>query len=199
MDELITAHYSWTEADFIEACVARHRYSLRSPIVGLGRVFLTGVAVLAVAVVTVKQGAELNPRTIVPDLAIPLLFGVGLLYLFYPQNFLNRLWYRHNCRSLPEATRSIEWGFGPADLWSRTELAESVYRWELFQTIVETRRCFLLYQGPHLALWLPDRAFSSPGMLRMFSDLARTKVPNYVVLGECRFPAKPEPIGLDEL
>ncbi len=120
-------------------------------------------------------------------------------YLFYPKNFLNVLWYRHHYRALPEATRSIEWGFEPEQLWSRTELAESVFRWELFQTIVETPKCFLFYQGQHLLLWLPARAFSSPGMLRMFTDLTRAKVPNYVVLGECRFPAKPEPVAFEEL
>ena len=32
----------------------------------------------------------------------------------------------------------------------------------------------------------------------MFTDLARARVPNYVVLGECQFTAKPEPICLDE-
>jgi hypothetical protein len=199
MDEMITARYTMTERDYVEVCVARHRYSIRGPIVGFARVLFTGLAVLVVVAVTVKQGVALNPRTIVQDLTFPILLVGGLMYLFHPRNFLNVLWYRHHCRSLPEATRSIEWGFEPSQLWSRNELAESVFRWELFQTIVETPRCFLFYQGQHLLLWLPSHGFSSPGMLRMFTELARAKVPNYVVVGECRFPAKPEPIGLNEL
>jgi hypothetical protein len=199
MDEMITARYTWTDADYVEVCVAKHRYSMRGPIVGPARIFFIGLGVLAVVAETVKQGVVPNPWTILPDLAFPLLLVGGLFYLFYPKNFLNVLWYRHHCRSLPSGFRSVEWGFEPEQLWTRTELAESVFRWELFQTIVETPKCFLFYQGQHLLLWLPARAFSSPGMLRMFTDLARAKVPNYVVLGVCQFLAKPEPVGLEEL
>jgi hypothetical protein len=40
---------------------------------------------------------------------------------------------------------------------------------------------------------------SAGGACVLIANLARARVANYVVLGECRFPAKPEPIGLDEL
>ena len=65
--------------------------------------------------------------------------------------------------------------------------------------VVEASSGFLLYQTDQSFRIIPGRAFASAQAIRRFADLARAKVPNYVVLGECQFPAKPEPIGLDEL
>jgi YcxB-like protein len=199
MDEMITARYTMTESDYVEVCVAKHRYSLRGPIAGFARIFCIGLPVLGVVAITMGLPPGADPESVLPGLVVLMLLSAGMAYLFHPKNFLNVLWYRHHWRMLPEATRSIEWGFEPEQLWARNELAESVIRWELFQTIVETPKCFLFFQGKHLLLWLPSHGFSSPGMLRTFTELARTKVPNYVVVGECQFPAKPESVGLDEL
>ncbi len=201
MDDLITARYHITLGDFVKLCAAHQRYIWRrSPIILAGRVFL-GLLVLALLTGwIVRHGNHaFDPGLLVELWWLPVLILL-LTYLFHPKNFLNSIHYAQKFRTIAEASRSIEWGFGPDLLWMRTGLAESTCRWELFDTLVETPECFLFYlPGRHLVLWLPSRGFSSPGMLRSFTDLARTRVPNYVVLGECRFPAKPEPVGLDEL
>jgi hypothetical protein len=123
----------------------------------------------------------------------------SLVYLAHPRNILNRIYYGRKFWTFPEGSRRIEWGCDPEGLWSQTSLASGSYRWELFRTIVETPECFLFYQGEQISLWLPGHAFSNPGDLRQFADLARSRVANYVVLGEYRFPSKPEPVGLNEL
>jgi hypothetical protein len=68
----------------------------------------------------------------------------------------------------------------------------------VFVKVVEAPKGFLLYHSIQLFNWIPGHAFASAQELRRFADLARAKVPHYVVLGECQFPAKPEPIGLQE-
>ncbi len=202
MDELITARYRLTVLDYVEVCVANHPYLWRSsPILKFAGLFFGGLLLLAIVGLFVyRGGAAMDPIAFLTDLTILLMFLGALAYLFHPRNLLNRLWYRHNFRSIPEGLRSIEWGFDRETLWARTPLVEGNYRWELFPTIVETPKCLLFYSGQRrLTLWLPSHGFSSPGMLRTFTDLAGSRIPHYVVLGACIFPAKPEPVGLDEL
>ena len=204
MDDLITARYQITLGDFVELCVAHQRFLRRkSPILRFGQVFFGLIALLFLftMVIVVRPGrGAVDPSEVFRELWWLPIVVISVLYLFHPKNVLNRIQYAQKFKTIAEASRSIEWGFGPEGLWSKTGLAESTYRWELFETLAESPECFLFYlPGRHLILWLPAHGFSSPGMLRSFTDLARIRVPHYVVLGECRFPAKPEPVGLDEL
>ncbi len=184
MDDLITARYHLTEQDYCELCVANHRYLWRrSPILWFAWVFFGGLLVLAVAGWFVSRGgAGMDPSTLLLDLPVPLLILGSLAYLFNPRNILNRLWYQYNFRSVLEGARSIEWGFDQEILWLRghplAAQATFIVSRELFPTIVETPKCFLFYQGANDRLsgsGSTSRGFSSPGMLRMFTELARTK------------------------
>lgn len=202
MDDLVTARYTMAADDFVDFCVANQRHLWRSsPVLKLGKVvFFLFLAVLAAGWFVQRGPLALQPWVWLRDLTIPLLVIGLVVYLFRPSNLLNRLGFQYQFRSMvPEAARSTEWGFDGEGLWYRNALAESTFRWELCETIVESPRCFLFYQASRNIACLPSRGFSSPGMLRSFTDLARLRVPNYVVLGPCYFPAKPEPIGLDEL
>jgi hypothetical protein len=200
MIEPLSTRYSLTDADFFEASVAHQRYRLRSPIVNFGRIFFIALLVITLASFWLRRGWQMMESGDLVRLLVAILLLVGaLVYLFHPSNLFNHLWIRHQIRSISQANRSGEWGFDPEGIWTRTELLETTLRWELFKTIVESPKCLLCYQGDLLAFWIVAHSFASPEMLRTFTEIARSKVPNYLVLGECQFPTKPEPFGLDEL
>jgi YcxB-like protein len=205
MDEPISASYRLTEADYIDVVVAQIRSARTSPVFRLGRWLFLGFVVVVTLVVTASvlghPWLPPGPHRLYQLARLVILFCLWLLvYLAYhPRHVPNRFYYHRKFRAIPEGSLRIEWGCDRESLWSQTALASGSYRWELFRTIVETPECFLFYQGEQISLWLPGHAFSSPGDLRRFADLARSRVANYVVLGECQFPTKPEPVGLDEL
>jgi hypothetical protein len=197
MADGIASHYRWEVRDAVNAAAAVQRYQLRSPFL---KYLVLGILALVVA------GAFYVPPVARPSLESlfftigPTLVGIGtLFYLCSPKGLINRLWVGHRVRSIPEASRSVEWSFDDEMIWVRSPMAESTIRWELFKTIVESPDCFLFYQGDIFAMWIPGHGFSSPQAIRRFADLARMRVPHYVTLGECRYPAKPGSTGLDDL
>ncbi len=99
----------------------------------------------------------------------------------------------------PNQAEFVEWTIGRDQISIRTSLAASTILWPLFIKVVESPKGFLLYQSIQLFHWIPAHAFASAAELARFADLARARVPNYVVLGRCLFVGKPEPVGLDEL
>jgi hypothetical protein len=134
--------------------------------------------------------------------AIVLLLGIlvwGWLISGQRNNRFLRWQARKVFRSVPGGSESVEWSFGPDEIAMQTTKSASTLLWPVFIKVVEAPKGFLLYHNSQLFNWIPGHAFSSEGELRRFADLARARVPHYVVLGECRFPAKPEPLGLDEL
>jgi hypothetical protein len=200
MGEPIASTYEWTDDDYIEMIVANQRYALSHPIVRFGLRFLSLIVILggSGAIVGLIVIAPDRPRVLASVVVTVVGLGV-LIYLLRANNFLNRIVFRRQLRSIPSESRRIEWGCDEGGLWLRTSTQESTIRWEKFQTIVETPKCFLFYEGKILNTWLPSRAFRSPEVLRGFAALAQAKIPNYVVLGECRFVGQPKPIGADEL
>jgi hypothetical protein len=205
MDEPISASYTLTEDDYINVAVAQQRYLMTSPVLRLAKWLLLGFVVfITLALPTSVLGRPwLPPKHRLAELVVVAIVLIGLWLLVYlayhPRLVPNRFYYRRKFRSIPESSHRIEWGCDREELWSQTALTSGSYSWVLFKTIVETPECFLFYQGDLLSLWLPGHAFSNPADLRRFSDLARSRVANYVVLGERRFPSKPEPLGMDEL
>jgi hypothetical protein len=200
MADEIASHYRWEIRDAVNAAAAHQRFQFRSPIVQFGKYF--AIAILALVVAAALLSVARPPRNgESPAVSlVTIAFCLGLMaYLCSPKGPVNRWWIGHKVRSIPEASRSVEWSFDDEMLWVRSPLSESTFRWELFKTIVETPDCFLFYQGDIFVLWVPGHGFSSPQAIRRFADLARVRVPHYVTLGECRYPAKPESVGLEEL
>ncbi len=93
----------------------------------------------------------------------------------------------------------VEWSFGPDQLSNQTTNSASTILWPLFIKVVETPKGFMLYQNIQFFNWIPGHAFASAEAVRQFAELARSRVPLYVVLGECQHVGKPEPIVHDEL
>ncbi len=155
-------------------------------------------AVAALGLVLLPRKMPMGSKCLVL-LATAAIVAYATTYLLGVVDVIQWARYRKHIRTVADQSRSVEWGYDHERLWFHSKLIEAAYRWAFFKAIVEAPRCFLLYQGNELVVWLPLRGFASAEAIRQFTDLARARVPNYVVLGECHFPAKPEPIGLDEL
>ena len=126
------------------------------------------------------------------------MYWVWIIVGLRRRTFLKRK-ARRVLRSNPALSTFIDWSIGPDHIIVRTGTAEATLLWPVFMKVVEDPEGFLLFQSTQFYNWIPGRGFTSAGEVRRFADLAREKIPKYVARGECRFVAKPEPIGVDEL
>lgn len=202
MDEPISARYVWDADGLTDAWHAHQCHAIR-PIVRYPIylfMLLLIVATLGIPVWLIVDRRSIPEIQRSGAIAFVILAGIWIWYLTGVRNKRFLKWRaRKAFRSRPTSSDLVEWSIGPDELHNRTANAASTILWPLFIKVVESPKGFLLYQSLQFFNWLPGHAFASERELRRFADLARTKVPKYVVVGECRFPSKPEPIGQDEL
>ena len=203
MDEPISARYVWDPEAFAEALATHQRHSVRP----VFRYLLLGLLMLVYGFPSIGIPVWLivdsrNQPETRRNAAIALVVVVALWAWFIDLVRKKRVlrWRaRRAFRSLPGGPQQVEWSLGPVELSNRTTNSASTFLWTAFLKVVEDRKGFMLYQSGSFFNWIPGHAFASEAELRRFANLARSRVPNYIVLNECQFPAKPEPIGLDEL
>ena len=202
MDEPISARYVWDVEAMTEALAAYQRQSIRPFIRLLSWLLMLCLLFASVFFTTWMMLDSRNPPEIKRNGAIALVVELAVWSWFLDgvrnKRFL-RWQARRVFRSKPVGSDLVEWSIGPEEVSSRTQHSASTILWPLFIKVVETPGGFLLFQSIQLFNWIPGHAFASTDALRRFAELARSRVANYVVLGPCHFPAKPEPIGLDEL
>jgi hypothetical protein len=204
MDEPISARYVWGAEAMTEGLAVHQRQSLRPFLrylgigVGLFVVFLSLLIPIWMIVDSrVRSMPEFRRNAAIALVVLVVIWG-WLIEGIWNHRFL-RWNARRAFRSNPNAAGLVEWSFGPDQISNRTALSSSTIVWPVFVKVVEAPQGISLYQSMQFFHWIPAHAFASGQELRRFADLARDKVPHYVVLGECQFPAKPEPIGLQEL
>jgi YcxB-like protein len=202
MDEPISARYEWNAEGYVDAFEAHRKQAAGT----VGRFLLRALLVIFALVTVglplavVLTGGNWDTKWV--GLVVwAVVFGYFWLmfYLAFWSKALKLRTARKTFRNLPPDALFVEWTFTEDQLANRTALSASTYLWPVFLKAVESPKGFLIYQNTNFFNWIPGHGFASAAEVRRFADLARSKVPNYVVLGECQFPAKPEPIGLDEL
>ena len=89
-----------------------------------------------------------------------------------------------SCRiRVPDEVRSrarVSWEVHPDGILLQTEDWKKEIPWGSIYAILRTRDGFLLWPGDLHETWLPFRAFDRPEDVEVFSDIARSRVPNYV-------------------
>jgi hypothetical protein len=202
MDEPITARFEWNADAMTEAMAAHRRHSLRPVVRALLILFLglyvVGTVGIPLWLVVDSRISPETRRNAFVAFAVVSLAWVWLIGGIYNNRFL-RWKARRVFRSIPGGPQFVEWSIGPDQLSNRTTNSASTLLWPLYVKVVEDRNGFMLYQSVQLFNWIPGHAFASEGELRRFADLARARVANYVVVGECRFIGKPQPLGFEEL
>lgn len=202
MDDPISARYEWNAEGLVDALDVHRR--LAGGTVGrlILRAFLAIFAVVTIVMplgVVLASGGFEAKRGLLTVWAVVFGYCWGVFYLALWSKAIKRRQARRAFRDLPDGDRFVAWTFDEHQIANRTALSTSTFLWPVFIKAVESPKGFMLYQSRNFFRWIPAHGFASEGELHRFADLVRTKVPNYVVLGECQFPAKPEPIGLDEL
>ena len=89
-----------------------------------------------------------------------------------------------SCRiRVPDDVRSgtrVSWELVPDGIHFQTEDSEKELPWGSMYAILRTRDGFLLWPGDLHETWLPVRAFDRSEDVEVFSDIARSRVANYV-------------------
>lgn len=201
MNDPISARYIWDAEAMTEALAAHQRQSLRPVfrylLILLMLISLFATIGLPLLIIGVHGFSPDDRRNAIIALFIFDPLWAGLILGIRKRWFLR--WHaRRVFRSIASGGQSAEWSIGPDEVSIRTDLSASTLLWPYFIKVVETPKGFMLYQNIQLFHWIPGHAFVSAGELRRFADLARGRVANYVVAGECLFPVKPEPTGRDE-
>ncbi len=202
MDEPISARYVWDAGAMTEALAAHQRQPLPRRWIVFRVVYLLAFFVVLIVLPASLAVDSTSPPESRRNAVLVLIMACSFLSWFVIVVRNKRyLGYkvRKAFRSLPNQAEFVEWTVAPGQISTRTSLRASTILWPLFIKVVEAPKGFLLYQNMQVFNWIPGHAFASAAELARFAELARAKVPNYVVLGECRFPVKPEPVGLDEL
>jgi hypothetical protein len=202
MDELISARYFWDVEAMTEALAAHQRHTLR-PIFRYLLIFLALLYVffsigLPIWVIVDSRSSPETRRTAAIVLVVAVVFWGWLIHAIRSNQFL-RWQARWVFRSKPGRPDFIEWSIGPDQLSNRTTYSASTILWPQFFKVVEAPKGFMLYQNRQFFNWIPGHAFASAGAVRRFAEVARAKVPQYVMVGECQYVGKPEPIATDEL
>jgi hypothetical protein len=202
MDEPISARYEWNAEGYVDAFEAHRKQAGRSVGRFLFRALLVVFALVTVGLpmaVVLTNGDWASKRGVLVVWAV--LFGYlwVMIYVALWSKAVKLRGARKTFGNLPPEALVVEWTFAEDQLANRTALSASTYLWPLFLKAVESPKGFLIYQNTNFFNWIPGHGFSSAAEVRRFAELARARIPNYVVLGECQFPAKPEPIGLQEL
>lgn len=202
MDDPISARYVWDPETLTEAWAAYRRDLLR-PVFRYLLMLMAGLAVLGylsvpiVVILDFRNPPEHRRNAVVAFVVISLIWG-WLLSGLWTNRFL-RWNARKAFRSLPGGVQVIEWSIGPDDLNNRAANSSTTLLWTAFHKVVEDRKGFLLFHSAQSFHFIPSHAFTSELEMKRFASLARGRVAKYLVLGDCQFPAKPEPVGLDEL
>jgi hypothetical protein len=197
MDEPISARRIVTEDDYIAASEAHLRHR-STPITRLGQRFFFGLLILLSLTFPIVMFGD-EPRDKKLEALVPMTATIaGLWGAWFWKTRGWRVGIRRNVRAIPEDQRRTEWTFDQDQFVSRNAASSVQTRWSVFKEAVEAPVGFLLYQSAETFSLTPAHAFTSEAELKRFAELARSKIPNYVVLGECQFPAKPEPVGLDD-
>ncbi len=201
MNDPISARYVWDAEAMTEALAAHLRQTLRPVfrylLILLMLIYLFGTIGLPLLIIGGPGSSPDSRRNAIVALFIFVPLWAGLI-LAIRRRWLLRLHAWRVFRSTGRESQAAEWSIGPDELTSRTDLSASIILWPYFIKVVETPKGFMLYQNVQLFHWIPGHAFVSAAELRRFADLARSRVANYVVAGECLFPIKPEPTGRDE-
>ena len=198
MIDSISARYVLTENDLIAAARTHNRMTM-TPYRQFARwlclMILLSVSFVALPVVLLWDNSPSKRASLVPIFAL-VIFGWFIVWI----GLIGwKIDVRQSLRKIPHVERAMEWTIDDQWLSYKTSLTEIRMRWEQIKKFVETPSGFLIYHSRDFFKPLPNHAFTTTESINQFADLARLKVPNYVVLGLCQFPAKPEPIGLDEL
>ncbi len=201
MDDPISVRYAWNIEILIEAWAAHQRSA--SSRVGrfvryLGMLFYL---VLSFGIPSWLLFDHRSPPETRRNAFLALIFvtvlWASLVVLIRKKSFLR--WRAQRVfRSEASDSEVVEWSFGSTEISNRTDNAASTILWPLFVKAVEDRRGFLLYASIQLFHWIPAFGFASEGEMKRFAALARSRVANYIVVGECQFPAKPDPVGLED-
>jgi hypothetical protein len=202
MEGPLSTRYEWdwndwrTASDFHRSHLARRQEGIAWIVLLEKGTLLTVVVALGLSILPTKMPLEIKWLVVLGTIGTTYY---AVAYLSVLVNAIQWMRYRKKLRSMANLSRSVEWDYDQERLRFRSELTEVAYRWAFFKTIVEAPRCFLFYEDKELSLWVPVKGFSSAESIRRFADLARTKVPNYVMLGECQHVGKPQQVAFDEL
>jgi uncharacterized integral membrane protein len=201
MDEPISARYEWNEDGLVDSLEAHGKQASGT----IGRFVLRALLILfAVVTAGIPLAMLLTPgdweakRGIL--IVMVVLFGYlwAMFYLALWSKGLKRRNARKAFGKLAAEARFVEWTFAEDQVSNQTALSASTYLWPLFHKVVEAPKGFLIYQNINFFHWIPGYAFASADAVRQFAELARAKVPQYSVVGECQYVGKPEPIVTDE-
>jgi hypothetical protein len=162
----LRGRFTWAAPEFIRMRDTWLRHtpagkSHRRTTYGLSAIGFGG---MAAACVWLAQG--LLPASVL------LIASVALLALVF------------SCRiSVPDEVRSsarVSWELIPDGILLQTEDSKKELPWGSMYAILRTRDGFLLWPGDLHETWLPVRAFDRPEDVEVFSNIARSRVRNYV-------------------
>jgi YcxB-like protein len=202
MDDPITARYVWDVEAMTEALAAHRNHSIRPVFRHLLVLLILFYVFLSIGIpiwMIVDSRSLPEARRNATIALVVALVAWGWLISGARSNRFLRWRARKVFRSKPGGSEFVEWSIGPDQLTNRTNNSASTILWPLFMKVVETPKGFVLYQSIQFFNWIPAHAFASDEAVRRFAELARAKVPQYVVVGECQYVGKPEPIANDEL
>ncbi len=158
--------FTWAALEFIRMRETWLRHTPagknhRRTMYGLSAIALGGIAV---ACVWLAQGLLLASTLLIASVAL-------LAFVF-------------SCRiRVPDEVRSsaqVSWELVPEGILLQTGDSKKELPWRSMYAILRTRDGFLLWPGDLHETWLPVRAFACPEDVEMFSDIARSRVANYV-------------------
>jgi hypothetical protein len=202
MDDPISARYEWNAEGLFDA-LESHRRQLRTTsdrlILGVILFLLALIFAATIWAVLWRPGQWAMKGRFLVGVVVVIGTILAVLYGTFLSKAPRRRAARKAFQHLPAGNRFVEWWFDESQLSNQTELTASTFLWPVFIKVVESPKGFMLYQNLTFFNWVPAHGFASPEAVRQFAALARSRVANYVVLSECRFPSKPEPIGVDEL
>lgn len=154
--------------DFLVEAVKRHRSSVwwRSPFVGAKWVLAVACAFLMWIAVT----NDIEWLTI--------LFGglIGALVLGWP---IDVLILRYRFRQSPFRGSEVSIVLDEKGIHTFQEQGETNLSWRAFTKARRLKDGFLLYQGPNVYNWLPDRAASSQAVIDSAGNIIRSNIGDF--------------------
>lgn len=108
------------------------------------------------------------------DTAAVLLFLLALMLAFDLVRLL-RIWLAFK-RNEKLYTKEIEVRIEDGGIHSKTDDAESFFKWERFDEVMEDEQFFLLIYGKWMYTIIPKRIFSDPTQMQIVSEMFREHV-----------------------
>lgn len=127
-------------------------------------------------------------------LLLALLFGVtGSIHILYYDQFgafflliiaivmVFAMWYqaiqaKKEFEKSPHKDARLVWNFGEEQIRVVTSISDSTFDWRNIVTAVQTKEGYLLFVGPRIFSWVPQRAFASQEDFETFEKLVKEKV-----------------------